>query len=388
MFILCIYLAPIGLQVTSVGDKPVILFPSVLVLFGVLFVYIGGAKLDRQTLVYFVMLSFFTVTGLIGSISRGGSLSPLLAMASFSLPIYHVFVGAALYRTSFEALLRKCAIIYSSIIVLVFLSDITGGSFPRGCGLQGRWGGCILGFEVMGFINASANYFVILSPLLSLLIFNAKKKHDVMIGIIAFTCLFVITLLSLSRSSSLLLMISMLSFLFVAFRNYVVVLFPSFLLLMFVFWEKLAKNYIFQGVIARTEIALENGDITTGRIDIWSDAIGVAVKSPFWGSAFGFFSDYSEFGTTHQQFLEVLFKAGALGLIIYVGFFCAVYKKSRQLFRLEQFSTTYNPKYFLNLFCFLVVVSCLFQPIISYHLFGSLLFFFSGYVIQRHARFA
>lgn len=381
-----LYLVPLGVQITQSGDKPVIFAVSITVLFIAFISYLRGSKMHRSTFIYCSSLAVFAFIGVLGTILGGGSIGPLLSVASFSIPLLHVFVGPLVARYDLDIVLRSFALPYALVILMIFGSDVINANFPRGCGLQGRWGGCFGPFEVFGFVNASANFLAILSPLLYLLIFDPDKRYDRLLGIVSLFALFIISFLSLSRSASLLLALSMLLMSLKVFRVYMVFFFAAVLGVLFYFWEKILSSFVVQGIALRFSTAIENGDVTTGRVEIWTDAFRVAVEHPFLGGAFGFFSDYSDFGTAHQQFAEVAFKAGILGFVAYFGFLLFAYTSARKVIKKDSEKKKSLYLYWINILLLLIIISCVFQSIISYHIFGSIVFFFSGYFIEREAR--
>src|SRR5690606_34697220 len=61
---------------------------------------------------------------------------------------------------------------------------------------------------------------------------------------------------------------------------------------------------------ARISRTMDSSDPFSGRTDIWEQTIQLWSERPLWGYAFEPFSNYSEYDTAHQQYLEILFKAG------------------------------------------------------------------------------
>lgn len=381
-----LYLIPLGVQITQSGDKPVILVASITILFFAFISYLLGFKMHRSTFIYCSALSVFAFIGMLGAILRGGSIGPLLSVASFSIPLLHVFVGPLVARYDLNAVLRSFALPYALVILIIFGSDVINANFPRGCGLQGRWGGCFGPFEVFGFVNASANFLAILSPLLYLLILDPNRRYDRLLGVVSLFALFIISFLSLSRSASLLLALSMLLVSVKLFRGYVIFFFAAMIGVFLFFGEKILSSFVIKGLTLRFSSAIEAEDVTNGRVGIWADAFGVAFENPFLGGAFGFFSDYSDFGTAHQQFAEVAFKAGMLGFVAYFGFLLFAYTSARKVIKKDSEKKKALYLYWVNILLLLIIISCVFQPIISYHIFGSIVFFFSGYFIEREAR--
>lgn len=369
---------PLGVTLGEAGGKPIIFDISSVALPFLVAAKLCWGKVQRKTLLILLLLTYFPILSMISAISRGGEISPIVSAASFMLPVTHIFSGFALSRLSLRDVLIVVARTFAIIVIALALTDLLTSPFLRGCGYEGRWGGCLGPFEVFGFVNASANYLAILSPLLVYLYLCGPRRGDRIIARIGFILLIIICFLSLSRSASLLIIISTFSVAAYYFGIIFPFVFAIFSLLFFYFFSEVISSDVVSGVVARTRNAIEAGDITTGRIGIWADAFNAALEMPLFGQAFMHFSEISEYGTTHQQYLEVLFKAGFLGFFIYFG--VLVYGCVLMFRRLR---CECLPAWPFGLLVFLTLISCFFQPIISYHTFGGLVFFLTGYVLER-----
>ncbi len=293
----------------------------------------------------------------------------------------HFFIGVLYRNVDPDIMLMAIGRCLATLIIALTLTDLINGSLPRGCGYQGRWGGCVGPFDVFGFVNASANMFVILSPTILFLYKKSKNKFDIILSVISGFCLIIITYLSLSRSASLIITLLIIYIII----NRTKILFPAFIFLLVIFIlyniEYFKNSFLLSGVINRIQYSFIHGDIFTGRLVIWEHAFINISNKPFFGNKFDYFSNISEFGTVHQQYLELLFKSGSIGFLIYFSFIIYIYKVSILVLRKYSNSTET-----IRLISFMIVISGLFQPILSYHVMANLLFFWAGYILERNQR--
>ncbi len=380
------YMVPVNINFMTIGTKPVDFAISNLLLvlaFPALFI---SGSISKASLVVIGALMFFPLLGMWSSISLGGSFEPLLSSFNFFLPMLHILVGAVVAKIFATSPKEYFARALAIVLIIIVLSDIAFGVFPRGCSPLGRWGGCLGPFEVYGFPNAPMNFLSVVAPLLIFLLVFSRAKYDHLLAMAALIALVVIMPLSLSRSATLIMGLSLLFFFYHYLGKLFVVGIAALFALVYVNIGALLSSTLGEGVALRMMAAIENGDITTGRIGIWRNAFSLFSESPVFGYGFQYFSNFSEFGTIHQQYLEILFKAGLIGFVLYFGVFIVsiiiARKKSQHM---EPKIRSLNKKV-VAMIIFSLLISNLFQPAMNYQVFGNFLFFWCGYFFSFRRR--
>lgn len=373
---LVLYITPIAFTLGYVGEKPVnIALSNILLIVSLAFV-----KFRRQDLnilwfpLYFILFGLFSFLFL-------GKIRIFGGMGSFVLPFLHLYVGIIAAHYFRPYMYRAVGNALSIMIILLVLSDLwLGNSLMRGCGYEGRWGGCLLGVEIYGFPNASMNYLAIMSSFLLFGIYSGYGNKPMII--LAYTCLLLLCFLSLSRSSVLVLLIVFFSFTLIVYRAkfiFVVIMIVGMLTLLLL---SQSFGFVIDGFVERMALTLERGDITNGRIGIWLETIAVIKESPIWGMGYLPFSEMSSFGTTHQQYLEVWYKTGLVGVLVYFGFLLFNFCKAHKYFYSISGGNVFH-KAALYSFAAGVLVSAIFQSTITYQVLGNILFFSIGYINSR-----
>lgn len=381
-----VYMAPVAIGVGSVGGQPVFFSISNIILIFSIFFFLRRVSFTNEVFFISLLPVFYIILGGVSSVLYSGSVQVLLSTFSFVLPVLHVFSGMLFARifsekeVAYEFFPWAIVLVASALLV----SDLVFGSFPRGCGYEGRWGGCLGFVEVYGFPNASMNFLASVSVFLGFLIIKRNRLWVRLLAVFTMAVVGFLSFMSLSRSASLVYLISLFFVLYSLFRFGSIIIFSFVLVGVGLYFEDLLRSLFFSGVYARMEAALESGDITTGRIDIWRHAFDLFSESPFFGKAFYSFSNFSEFGTVHQQYLEVLYKTGIVGFFFYfllliVGYLsmreCVIFNRNDH-YRFEKLALA-------NGFVVSVLVSSIFQPALSYQVLGSFIFFSCGYFIVR-----
>jgi O-antigen ligase len=137
-----------------------------------------------------------------------------------------------------------------------------------------------------------------------------------------------------------------------------------------------------EGVSRRINRTFSHEDPSSGRIAIAQETISLISEKPFLGYSFDSFSRYHDgHSTPHNQYLEVLFKAGLLGFFSYFFFvfvllYFVVKNKHRSYF------LNYNNIYIKSFLCvfFAISIGNLTQPNFSYSQTGNVLFAMLGFL--------
>lgn len=378
-----LYVLPLSLNIGSFGGKPIDLAAPNLLLVVLPFLALKLRSLSALALFGFLLPFLFLVIGAFSSFARGGEVEVILSTFSFVLPFFHIYVGFIIGRSKLGFSFLYISYALSLVIIAIFLSDLVLGDFPRGCGFQGRWGGCIGQLEVYGFPNSSMNFLAVCSPLLALPLVRKSAWLWRLLALLAIVGLAIIVPLSLSRSALLVFSISSVTLLFIILG----VLTPLVLAILAIFvifsYEWVISLEIFARIARRIQATIEAGDITTGRLGIWKNALSIWLESPLFGKAFVSFSNFSKFGTVHQQYLELLYKSGIIGFAAFFGYIFAVAHRS---FKMLKYSGCYtkNDQIVFIAFGVCLFVANLFQPAISYQPMGGFLFFAMGVFLAKN----
>lgn len=378
IIILILYFLPLNITIATVGGKPVDVVPSDFAILLLPIVVITGARYDLRSLLTFSPLLYFIALGFLGAVYNIDGFSSLVSMANFVSPFAQMFVGYWFVRRFGFGSLKNAYKIYLSVFAVIALTDIFLGSFPRGCGYEGRWGGCFLGSEVYGFPNSSMSFLVLGAVLLLQAAYNSVGKQRAALYA-AYIAVLLVALLSLSRSSVLVsVLVLMLFLLWVRPVLAMVLIVVAAMAAMLLSVASLRDLYLFSGIFTRFEASLNAGDISTGRFSIWAHTLALIQDSPIIGYAFSQYSQFSNFGTAHQQYLEILFKSGLLGFIVYFAYFYRVVRGFWQSYVFEAYFRHRGAGIALGLFVLGVLVSSLFQPLLTYKPMANAIFFMSG----------
>ena len=378
------YLAPVSVSVGSVEGKPIDIAISDFLILCIPAILLLAKPIPKRFGFSILILSYFPILAIVGSMSSGGSYANILSGASFFAPMLHLLIGGALVSRFGFSFFRPAPYALLLIVLCLLISDLVFGSFPRGCGVEGRWGGCFFRFDVYGFVNSSSAYLAILSAVFSAAYLIAKTRLQKVSFLTGLAMVAFIVPMSLSRSATLAICIVLVFFLYA--YNWKVALLGTLVLLgsFSTILSYLQNTLIGKGLASRIEAGIQRGDIASGRFDIWTETTELISKAPLLGYKFGYFSEHSMFGTAHNQFLEISFKAGLVGFIIYFGFIGFILLRAREIFILHRL-----PRPFRRAIMGAVValfVTAVTQPIMNYSVMGNIIFLLSGAVLAVSVR--
>lgn len=382
MAIAILYMLPLNLNIGDFGDKPIDLAVSNVLLIALPTLFLKRRSVSQLTFFGLIMPLFFLVIGLSSAIIRGGDMSIVLSALSFSIPILHVGVGYIVGQSRLNFSFLNVSYALSIIILVLVFSDLIFGNFPRGCGYQGRWGGCFGGLEVYGFPNAPMNFLAICSPILALPFIRKCGQTWRIFALLAIVGLIVMTPLSLSRSASLVFLFSGGAMIIMLFGKMALFAYAALCLVVVLSFQWIISLTMFAGIAFRIQASVEAGDLTTGRIGIWKDALFIWAENPLFGKAFIPFSEFSSFGTVHQQYLEVLFKSGLIGATAYFGYIFVTARLAYQTICKGDHYSVNDRRVFIA-FGACLFIGNLFQNAISYQPMGNFLFFAMGIFSAR-----
>lgn len=374
-----IYLAPIAIHIGDVGGKPIDFALSDFLIVFVPFIILASDNISSRIWAALSFLGYFPLIGMIGTIGSGGDIGNVLSAATFSMPFIHLLIGAYLLHRWGIKVFYPVPLVATSIIFCIFASDIVLGYFPRGCGTEGRWGGCFFTLDVYGFVNSSSAYLSVLGGALAASLSFIKRIKNRLFILSGIAALIFIIPMSLSRSSTLALAIIVFFWIFsvsktVAFFFFILFGFTVSTLLPF-----LGDTIIGKGIANRVNAGFDHGDIASGRFGIWHDTAELISESPVIGYKFSYFSNVSSFGTAHNQYLEVLFKSGIIGFILYFGFI--FYNINRTRIIIEHYNL--GTRFLISVIgmYLVIMVNNISQPFTNYSVVANLMFMCFGILL-------
>ncbi|MCA9074195.1 MAG: O-antigen ligase family protein [Planctomycetaceae bacterium] len=320
--------------------------------------------------------------------AQSSELGRIVSAVKFAKPL--AFVGLGAYIASVMSplpTLRRIVIAFAGMSVATFATAVMTPGFP-----QVAWGKYLFGFPLYGYPNSAMTLFALMVPLLMAAadIRVTKIGKWVLRGIAMLTGMMVV--LSLSRSSTAVMVIGVLIYLFLTGRVYL----PLFAATMGIFLLASMSSMLdsvlgnhdvmmwVERLTRRTSQTVGGGDHLSGRGEIWAVTIDLWSARPMLGYQFESFSNFAEFDTPHQQYLEVLFKSGAIGLTLYMGVLLFAWSG---LGHITRFTTPRTEAWYL--FNGLIagftatMVGNLSQPNLTYSVTGNFLFFAVGLTLTK-----
>lgn len=375
-----IYLTPIALKIGNVSDKPIELALGDLALPVTLLIALWFGSINSRVGIWVLIYSYFPALA-VTMIMLDGDSTRALSMINFSAMFLHIIVGSHIYNKRGINFIHHFPKYAGILVLLIIFSDFILGPFPRGCGYEGRWGGCFGPFDVYGFPNPPANMIAIFASLFIFSILSKTRTSQKMFFAFAFFAAAAIAVQSLSKSAVLSLVIVSLPYLLIAVpTRYFAVTFPVFALTLVFGLNAVIESSMFDGLRGRIEASLDSGDISTGRVYIWQLTTSLILDRPIFGYGFEYISNYGLLGTVHQQYLEVLYKSGIVGLLVYFSLpLYVVVNLIRVVFRQDEGRLKVSLILSITV---AVLVACLSQPFITYAVVGNLVFFLSGYFLM------
>lgn len=380
-------LSPLSITLLEVSGKPVDIsssdLMSVLIPFSLIYV---GLRNKLTLLLPAFLIFFYLSLAMIHSILEGGQLSNVISSLRFSKQFLMIAAGGAFFVIYKQNKSNVFVCVFCVISVVILFSDIVWGGFPRGCGYEGRWGGCFLGLDVYGFPNSSASYLAI--GFLVILFLHSIKLVSVKVTIFAFVIIAILSLLSLSRASWVTLFLGGIGFLIFLRNPFLIFAYLSlfFITACMIFFnmDAIIDMPIFEGMVNKVAYYSSGNEMTSGRTHIWFDTLVLWSDQPLFGYGFDYFSKYVVgFDTPHQQYLELLYKSGFFGTVIYLLLCCyTVFLLSVFLKYKANFNEGNIPLRLLAIVAFPVAVNGLFQPILSYSTVANIAMFTLGYLLE------
>jgi len=379
-----IILLPVEFVVAYVGHKPLSIIPSdgllAVAFFGTSILVLQGVRVStRSVLPRTLAFLFCSYCLLLASFEflRSNSLTPLVSMAKLIKPflLFSILVPYFRMKKEYGIYERTFPIAVTIFIWILFLNSLFLPRFPF-C----RWGAQFLGFDTYGFPNSFMSLVAMVSPMCLISLSGSARKR--WFTWFTYAIAFLLVLMSLSRSSLVVFLMSGMVFAFLrakegnkvslAFQLVAVGALFSLAVIM------LAGPFISEITTQMAEmlevrISKTRGDVSlAGRTDIWKDAVHLILERPIFGYCFQPFSSFgTSHDTAHQQYLEILFKTGGIGLLLYLSVFFSAIRYLKRGLRGE------FGAFYAALIAGIVGISIgsFTQPNLTYSMTGNCLFF-------------
>ncbi|WP_226595709.1 O-antigen ligase family protein [Marinobacter nauticus] len=388
-FALLSLIVPVAVPVVAISGKPIYIIPSdILYILGAIAFFAVLLLREQATisvtearfvlLVLFCSVSLFAV-GAAGSMLSDTSVPVLSSLKLVKVNFFFLFGIFFSRLVSLHDFLCKIAAFSVFLVWSLLLSDIFLGNFP-----YPRLGGAFWGIEIYGFPNSPAVFYtaVFAFCVVGFLKFSSKACRL----LAAFACVILLFIIvgTLSRAA----MLNLLCFVAIMsalrqryyFSGLLVGSFIMILVLSYLFSE---FPNITSGLASKFAKFQDGADVSNGRFGIWADAIRLVADSPLLGNLFDPFSNYSDYDTPHNQFLEIFFKAGMIGLILFfLPYFISLIVVVSDLKERHEVDLRIAAVILVSLFLAFLVTN-LVQPNFSYTPIGVLLSFLCGYLFSK-----
>ncbi len=397
---------PVGSTVMTVSNKPIDLILSDL-LFGLVPLFYLGIRsrlpsgqaktANRQKRwfslpLYCAVLCIIYMTSLAG-IGLGMSEEWVRVYSAFKLtkPIALILVGFVMGGWTdpfdFIDILGKA---FGVLVALTLFFTVTDPDFPLG-----EWGRFLFEWELGGYPNSAMSFFAVMVPLL-LAVADTTRIYPLRIVAWCLAAGAAMTILgSMSRSSSVVLLIGTTLYLARTGRGTLlagtggaiavcsIVGFGVFSSLQ----DTEAVSTLVNRVKMRVDRSTGEDDPSSGRFEIWQFALELSMEKPTFGYMFESFSRYAgNVDTPHQQYLEILYKCGGVGLSLYLALLASCWMAVRRLLLIcTRGDTAWYRLHSLSAMLIGVLIGNLTQPNLTYSLTGNMLFFVFGLLCSERA---
>ena len=311
-----IFILPVAVVNSNQGGLPVDLIPSdflaALILIAAMLRFTAfpfenrAAKLQLCFVAYAFVLA--TLTLLLTE-----DISVYFSFVKFCKVFLAFFAGHALAAWFGRDLVLRAL----ALAAFIYLLTLTFSQFVYHADFTPRLGANFFDIPIYGFPNSPSSYLVFL------LCIALAQSRSVPTKALLIALASIFALGSLSRAAALMILIAFFAFalntpkrLLATAGAAVVILALSVGLDLY---SSLGLDKISDGIMRRVEAAQRSGDLTNGRLEIVDLTIGLISDRPVFGYGFQSFSEFASHGTPHNQYLEVWFKAGLAGLLLYLS---------------------------------------------------------------------
>jgi O-antigen ligase len=387
-FMVAFIILPLNLTLTYLYNKPDDLVFSDLLLLFLPFAYfaIKDAPLDNLLRGYTISLVVYLIycSALIyfeHDINSNVGLS-ILSFLRATRPFLLFYIGYLAYTWSEGKVERWTCYLVLVLTVVLFVSNIFfNHAFPNP-----RWGGYFFQKKVYGFPNSAGSYYVVC---LAILIFGSKYLKERSWAFILGTLIMSLTIVFIGSRNAIAALLLLFAFLFLFSlinRKHILWLIPLMTLSMHLIKISHMNLALMESKVRRT---LGVG-VFYGRSNIWSDTLNIIHDKFLFGYGFEPLSlHYNLHTSTHNQYLEYIYKSGFIGSLFIINLWLYVI---RSYFSASKVKNDEYSSFYAFLFCgFLVVlISNMAQSNLTYTITQSFFIFFAGVAVARigqHHRF-
>lgn len=383
------FAVPISLSAGSFGSKPIDITLADVWLLIFAFIFLVKAALAHSSdkvasktalAISFIPIFYFLIIGIIGDLTNGAPLSNIISAARFVKQFVFVIIGWQIFRIYKQTIIRPFLVTCILMQFTLVASDLIWGNFPLGCGIESRWGGCFLQAEVYGFPNSSASFQVFMTGLMVAAAFVLPSFKKLLIPIAALGAM--LAIFSLSRAAWIymgwiimwvwiVLLNGRQKILSIALATPPIIMLTGYI-------ANSDMSFII-GIISKIE-RTTGDDPSSGRFSIWTDAANLISTQPIFGYKFDYFSDYVvDFDTPHNQYLEIAFKSGMTGLLIYSLIIAMLWRSISN----KKLNINLKVQQFLKWGVLTgLLLNGIFQPIFSYFMVANLIMMLIGYSLS------
>jgi len=406
---------PYSFVISRFGGRPVRLILSDFVLLVLIPLVLLGALIKRRFLrrrspvdLPFLLFLIVCLLGILKITILGyEEPSPLFNIASFlswiRLPLFY-FVAVNLIKDEKEAKnLIKTMILVLGIVTIIIFSQNFYCNFLLSFAFGHRWSGNLFSQEIFGYPNGFASFLVLtFITLLAFFLFSGEFKYKFLFPLLIIQGLYILFLFS--RSAYLALAVSLISLgllkkriwgiflsgLFLVVLATGIILFPPFSSVK----ERIRYTFFIPSAFQMKIGILKLDRSTATRLNLWKVALKGIAKEPFLGEGFSPFSKIAPYYIgdpkippytrkifdVHSQYIEMLWKTGIFGLMIFLWILGVIYKEGLRLLRITKLKFTKSYALgFLAGFTGLLF-SNLTQANLTYLLTAELFWFMAGIV--------
>lgn len=386
-FFIFLMLIPVSIPFGEMSGKPIdIVYSDILIVIGLLYIALKTitgiklSKLHKKLLLLPILVSLFYIGNTSLQIMlRDGSILWLMSTMKFIKPFLIVYFAYFFYKTlkvSPIELLHISAKIASLIVLILMVSELYNSSkFP-----SPRWGGYFFNQDVYGFPNSPAVFFVFLFSLILSGLLSTNRSFIIKKLYIVSTITLTLTIFfTISRAAilSLLIFLLILFFTSASKKLKIYILFSSIIAICVTYanWESI--EVLLDSLIHKFDKTISGNDKLSNRGTIWEQTIMLILERPILGYGFEPFSfNYSGHDTPHQQYLETIYKSGALGFLIFLSFYYKLFSLSKKLSRKHENKNIRNFSEIVTVAFVSILFSNFVQPTLSYSIAGNALIFY------------
>ncbi|TWT59610.1 O-antigen ligase family protein [Rubinisphaera italica] len=389
-------LHPIAFNLGYSGDKPIdAVLSDLLIPMSVLIIALLPSKQKRHPNILnkatnindWVLLTsgymlLLAVVAVIANDDNGRGLTAFKLMK----PLLFVLVGSAVARRLDRVkLFDRIAQTQLLYIAWLMISTILTPGFPFG-----YWGKYLLPFEseLYAYPNMSQTFLACTIPML--LAYADSNTFSKPLYYFAAFIAFLLIVGSMSRSSTFVAVISSAIYIGMSHKKIYLFFIVTTTLVVLGGAAYLAKDTdVYRSIQDKIEVraanTFENGDTLSGRDQIWMETVKLVSKKPIFGYSYEPYSNYSFFGTPHQQYLEVLYKTGIVGVFLYIAVLTKLFMGCYFVFYFQCESRSDKLHASACIACLVgCCIGCLTQPNLTYSLTGHFVFFITSFCIMSH----